>query len=115
MYLFSFLLFPIVTFFKACSDYKRLGFEYLKSRFLVVLFGALSGCALCAIFEFCIFVPEYQGTDTAFFFVLQWIFSFFSPALFFVFFALKRERSGVVANTLMYVVFALHTAALMTS
>lgn len=33
-------------------------------------------------------------------------------ALFFVFFALKRERSGVVANTLMYVVFALHTAAL---
>ena len=33
-------------------------------------------------------------------------------ALFFVFFALKRERSGVVANTLMYVVFALHTVAL---
>lgn len=88
MYLFSFLLFPIVTFFKACSDYKRLGFEYLKSRFLVVLFGALSGCALCAIFEFCIFVPEYQGTDPAFFFLLQWIFSFFIPALFFVFFIL---------------------------
>ena len=88
MYLFSFLLFPIVTFFKACSDYKRLGFEYLKSRFLVVLFGALSGCALCAIFEFFIFVPEYQGTDPAFFFLLQWIFSFFIPALFFVFFIL---------------------------
>ncbi len=88
MYLFSFLLFPIVTFFKACSDYKKLGFEYLKSRFLIVLFGALSGCALCAIFEFCIFVPEYQGTDAAFFFLLQWIFSFFIPSLFFVFFIL---------------------------
>ncbi|WP_296692232.1 hypothetical protein [Treponema sp. UBA7567] len=82
------MLFPIVTFFKACSDYKKLGFEYLKSRFLIVLFGALSGCALCAIFEFCIFVPEYQGTDAAFFFLLQWIFSFFIPSLFFVFFIL---------------------------
>lgn len=94
MYLFSFLLFPIVTFFKACSDYKRLGFEYLKSRFLVVLFGALSGCALCAIFEFCIFIPEYQGTDPAFFFLLQWIFSFFIPALFFVFLFCGRTMNG---------------------
>ncbi len=103
MYLFLFLLFPVVSFFYAFREYKNFGFENLKKRFFVAVFGALCGTALCAIFEFVIFVPVFQRDKFAMFTLIRWIFSSLIPFLFFVLFLLwSKDEWQVRAGSFLY-------------
>lgn len=94
MYLFLFLLFPLVSFFYAFSDCKSFGFQYLKDRFFVALTGCLFGALISAIFEFCIFIPVYQKQNFGIFLLLQFCFFVFIPFLFFLLFCLWSKDSS---------------------
>lgn len=93
MYIFSFLLFPMAAFYAAFREVKKQGIACLKEHFLTAVSGLLCGFALCAVLEFCVFLPDYQGTGFAVFFVLQWVFNFAVPLLFFVFYILWSKDS----------------------
>lgn len=104
MYLFLFLLFPVVSFFYAFFDYKSSGIQYLKDRFFVALTGCLFGALLSAVFEFCVFIPVYQKQNFVIFSLLQFCFFIFIPFLFFVLFILwsKDENRFKIENLLYF-------------
>ena len=93
MYIFSFLLFPLAFFYFAFREFKKYGSSCLKEHFLTAVFGLLCGFLLCGVLEFCIFLPDYQGTGLEIFFALQWSFSFLLPFLFFIFYILWSKDS----------------------
>ncbi len=104
MYLFLFLLFPVVSFFYAFFDYKSYGIQYLKDRFLVALAGCLFGALISAVFEFCVFIPVYQELNFVIFSILQFCFFILIPFLFFIIFILwaKDESRFKIENFLYF-------------
>lgn len=105
MYLFSFLLFPVVFSFYIYRDFNdRGGFVFLKNKILPSLFGLCCAVFLCLLFEYFVFLPQYHGTSKFAFFALNWLVSFFLPALFYGLYILwsKDEWAQRIDNFLYF-------------
>lgn len=89
MYLFSFLLFPVVFAFFIYKDFSNAGgFAFLKNKFLPCFFSLCCAVFLSVLFEYFIFLPQYHGQSKIVFFLLNWLLSFVLPSLFYVLYVL---------------------------
>lgn len=96
MYLFAFLSFPLSAlcfylFFKGSGRF----FSYIRSNFLVLLFGFACAALYCTVLEFFLFLSPYCGLRFFHFVFKDWIRIFAVPVLFFfLYFLWCKDSTG---------------------
>lgn len=102
MYLFAFLSFPLSAlcfylFFKGSGRF----FSYIRSNFLVLLFGFVCAALYCTVLEFFLFLSPYCGLSFFHFVFKDWIRIFAVPVLFFfLYFLWCKDSTG--QNSVLY-------------